>query len=302
MRPLVFLFGGQSSRDPRMVDRLCAVDSQVGADVRSQIGTLDLTTNAGIQLGVHATTIGWWNAVSALGFKSTTSAGLSLGEYAHVVDIGAVDPGACVDLVKRRGQLYDDGPAGCMAAIYPCEAAELLVLIPKGADVAVAVYNSPTQTVVGGKRPAVEALMDAADQELFCLSTMIEEHIPMHTHWFKDVAPSLQQALEATPFVDAEKPYWPNVVGEPCQATPDAIRRSLFAHVFEPVRWRQTIDAMVKCYPDAVFLEVGPRTVLSDLMKRRWHNEQDIFCVDNIDGDPREHFLRTMDEVAHALG
>lgn len=59
-------------------------------------------------------------ALEAAGVTAAASLGLSLGEYAHLVHIGALDVAAAVRLVAARGALYEAGPPGRWPASSPC--------------------------------------------------------------------------------------------------------------------------------------------------------------------------------------
>ena len=292
-RPLVLLFGGQSSRDAGMFDRLGAADARIGAQARARAvrhvagDPTDFSANRTIQVSVLAVTLGWLDVTRAAGLRSTASAGLSLGEYAHLVDIGALDADDAIDLVAARGALYDDGPAGAMAAVFPASWDALEPIVWRiahaygGEDaLAPAVFSSPAQTVVAGSRPAVDALMEAAEAELYARSVVVEDRIPMHAPLFAPVAAQFHVVLQDVRWRRARAIYRPNVTGRPADARPRTLVDCLTRHVCQAVRWRDTVDALVRAYPDAVFLEVGPRTVLRDLMRRRWHAARDVFAVD----------------------
>jgi hypothetical protein len=49
-----------------------------------------------------------------------------------------------------------------------------------------------------------------------------------------------------------------------------------------------------------VFLEVGPRTVLRDLMLRRWHADRDVFALDDPAAGP-DRTLATLAAVQESL-
>lgn len=297
VRPLVLLFGGQSSRDPEMFERLTAADAAAGDRARARAtrhlgpSPTDFSCNRTIQVSVLAVTLGWLEAVRSRGLQSAASAGLSLGEYAHLVDIGALGADDAVALAAHRGSIYDDGPEGCMAALFPVSWLELAPLVDRiarahgGSDaLAPAVFSAPTQTVVGGSREAVADLREAAEEELSAWSTVIEDRIPMHTPRFAPVAEPFGRVLRETRWRSGTRlPYWPNVTGEAVAAEPEIFVEHLTRHVHEPVLWERTIDRLTGEHPDAVFLETGPGTVLRDLLARRWHPELDVFALDEPD-------------------
>jgi [acyl-carrier-protein] S-malonyltransferase len=228
------------------------------------------------------------------------------------VDVGALGGDDAVALVARRGELYDRGPDGVMAAIFPAPWEDLGPVVGRVADahggasgLAPAVFNSPTQTVVGGSRAAVMELVDAADEELYAQGVVVEERIPMHTPRFEPVAGPFAAVLRAAPWTGTARiAYRPNVTGASAVADAPTLTACLTRHVGEPVLWRDTVDALVNDFPDAVFLETGPRTVLRDLMLRRWHADLDVLAIDDPAaplGKVRSRAEATVAEVVRSL-
>jgi [acyl-carrier-protein] S-malonyltransferase len=307
-RPLVFLFPGQSARDPEMFARLAAVDPAGTAAMLSRLRGLgveptgELESNCAVQLAVFGATRVWAGVVARAGLRATHSAGHSLGEYGHLVDRGALAPDAALALVAARGAGYDAGPYGAMAAVHPIGADDLTDVLPALGEVWIACDNAPTQVVLGGARAALDRAMARLEEEHFTFSNVIERRIPMHTPRFAPVGPHLRRALERAPWSAFEGTYWSNVLGGPVEApSAETVVDLLTRHVSEPVRWRQTVDAMLARHPDAVFLEVGPRRVLTDML-RRWKPGVPVFAVDPV-GEPADAPARVaavLEEVGRA--
>ena len=55
------------------------------------------------------------------------------------------------------------------------------------------------------------------------------------------------------------------IVSDP---TADQIVGCLSDHVWQPVLWQASIDAIRVTHPDAVFVEVGPRPILHDMLRQ----------------------------------
>jgi [acyl-carrier-protein] S-malonyltransferase len=202
------------------------------------------------------------------------SLGLSLGEYNHLVHIGALSFEDGLRLVEARGAAYDAGPDGVMAAIFPIDLEaleEVLVRARAHGFIDVANLNSPTQHVVAGERAAVDVALALLEDEHFVQGRVIERRIPMHTARFAPAVAGLRPALERARWQTPVRPYFPNVHGELFERPSAAdIVALLSEHVHRPVLWRKSIELVVTQWPDAVFIEVGPRTVLSDLLQRSW--------------------------------
>jgi [acyl-carrier-protein] S-malonyltransferase len=94
----------------------------------------------------------------------------------------------------------------------------------------------------------------------------------MHTTVFRSVADALLPHLKAAKFRVPSRPYVSNVLGKIVEdAGPERVVELLAQHVYSPVLWRQSIDHVVAQNPDAVFVEVGPRGVLYNMLQKRWH-------------------------------
>ena len=286
---IVFMFPGQSSKYPGMIKKLIdrhALARKIVSDA-SDVLDRDLkqhfchadsdvfSNNQDIQIGVFLTN--YLHArllVEQTGLKPALSLGLSLGEYNHLVDIGALTFEDALRLVAVRGILYDFGPAGIMASVSPLPVEELkavLASVRHHGPVEISNYNSPTQHVIAGNAAAVEAAIAILTEELFAVCTVIEHRIPMHTRIFAPVSDQFGPHLQSAKWSPVCRPYLPNVTAD-IIANPsrECFVDQLSAHVHSPVLWRQSIDAACVRHPDAVFIEVGPRSVLYNLLQERW--------------------------------
>jgi [acyl-carrier-protein] S-malonyltransferase len=288
--PVIFMFPGQSSRYPEMLERIVdawpdavgivtQASEVLGRDLRALYrDETSFESNRDVQVGVFLTSHLHLRALEAAGVHATASLGLSLGEYNHLVHIGALDFESALRLVDARGRVYDEGPEGMMACIQPASEEELTPLLDQVREhgcVSIANFNSPTQQVIAGDRVAVEATMALCEDELFVQPVVIEKRIPMHTELFRPVAAALRPHLAQAPWRAPNQPYLPNVTAELLDSPrPEDFIDLLCRHVFSPVRWRESIDLLTRCHPDAVFLEVGPRGVLFNLLQKRWHTNR----------------------------
>lgn len=285
---LVYMFPGQSSRYPEMLDRIvdawsparAVVDrasEALGRDLlqRYRGGEAVFESNRDVQVGVFLVSHLHLLALEAAGVTAELSLGLSLGAYNHLVHIGALTFDAALRLVDARGAAYDAGPEGMMVCVQPASEEDLGPIIERArahGRLGIANFNSPTQQVLGGEQAAVEAAMALCEDELFIQPIVIEKRIPMHTDVFRPVADAFRPYLEQAPWRSPLRPYVPNVAAELREApTPSELVELLTRHVYTAVKWRASIDAIVARHPDAIFVEVGPRGVLFNLLQKRWH-------------------------------
>jgi [acyl-carrier-protein] S-malonyltransferase len=314
---IVFMFPGQSSRYPAMIERLVRLDGACAAvvDHASNLVGRDLAThyradnpaalldNRDVQLGVFLANHLHLTALEGAGVRASWSLGLSLGEYNHLVHIGALGFDDAIRLVQARGALYQGAQGGLMVSVFPVGPGvvhDAIAALGIGDRVGVGLYNSPTQQVVSGERSAVEALVGTLESEHLVDAVVIEPRIPMHAPVFAPTGVRLAKILAGIPFAVPGLAYVPNVRGEPVgPATGEVVRACLTEHVFRPVRWRDSIDAVAAHVPDPHFIEVGPGRVLCNLFRRDWRPGV-CHHTDDVDGWPT-NLAMLATELRHAI-
>jgi [acyl-carrier-protein] S-malonyltransferase len=194
-------------------------------------------------------------------------AGHSLGEYAALVAAGALEFGAAMRLVRERGRLMDEaGQAspGTMAAIVGLDEAAVEEICHKsGAEVAN--YNAATQTVVGGAPQAVERACALA-KERGGRGLPVKVSGAFHTSLMEPAAATFARLLAEAEVAEPVIPVVGNVSGQTLASAAD-VRADLEEQIRRPVRWHQSIDAMVAAGVRRA-IEVGPGKVLTAQLKR----------------------------------
>jgi len=310
----VFMFPGQSSRYPEMIERLsdwAAEDARavlgeasaaLGRDLAAHYhaGNPDIfATNRDIQVGVFLANHIHLAALERAGVHAGLSLGLSLGEYNHLVHAGAIGFLPALALVDARGVAYDSGPDGAMASVFPLPLDELRAVVARASaagPLEIANLNSPTQNVISGARAAIDAAGAILEEEgVEC--RIIEWRVPMHASLFEPVAVAFRPALERAPWRAPRLPYLPNVLGHFEEApTPARIVDLLGLHVHRPVLFRASIDFLAGLHRDAAFVEVGARGVLHNLLSRKWLSNP-RFKTDAAE-DPGRAFEATVKELS----
>jgi [acyl-carrier-protein] S-malonyltransferase len=233
-----------------------------------------LEANRDVQVGVFLSNHLHWITLQQSTLETPFSLGLSLGEYNHLVHIGALSFEDALRLVDARGAIYEQGPRGAMAAVFPLSLREVSSVVerarPYGA-IEIALYNSPTQHVLAGEHPAMDAALRILEDEFFLQGRIIEKDIPVHSAVFAPAARAFREVLQRTPWRKPHSPYLPNLTATPLEdPNPEDFIEILTQHVHRPVLWMRSIEAIIGRFgPEALLLEVGPGRVLTDL-SRRW--------------------------------
>lgn len=199
-------------------------------------------------------------------------AGHSLGEYSALVCAGVLNLGDGVRLVETRGQLMQASvPAGTgmMAAVLGLEDALVRHACAEAAqgDVVEAVnYNAPGQVVIAGSTAAVERAIEACKSAGAKRAMSLPVSVPSHCALMKPAAEQLRDVMDGMKFHAAEMPVINNVDVEQEQDI-DKIREALVRQLYSPVRWVETIQALIDLKVTHAY-ECGPGRVLGGLVKR----------------------------------
>ncbi|MEE8060734.1 MAG: ACP S-malonyltransferase [Gemmatimonadales bacterium] len=201
-------------------------------------------------------------------------AGHSLGEYSAYVMAGALSATDAARLVRRRGELmYEAGQAkpGTMAAVLSLTTNEVeaacAVASGDGGVVVAANLNAPDQTVISGDPEAVAA---AADD---CKARGARRVLPLkvsgafHSPLMEAAVPGLTEALAGARFGEPSFPVIANASAEPVSTRVDAVRL-LRQQLTAPVRWVECMETAARLGTEVRFVELGPGSVLSGLLKR----------------------------------
>lgn len=201
-------------------------------------------------------------------------AGHSLGEYSAYVAAGSLSAPDAARLVRRRGELmFEAGTRrpGAMSAVLGLapagvEAACAEASGPDGVAVA-ANLNAPDQIVISGDPAAVTRAGDA------CKARGAKRVLPLkvsgafHSPLMEPAVSGLEAALAAAPFTDPAFPVLANASAEPVRTAGLAVRL-LAEQLTAPVRWIACMQAASALAPDSTFVELGPGSVLSGLLRK----------------------------------
>ena len=307
---LVFMFPGQASRYDGMVMKLATAHKAAAdtLDLASEILGQDLrdlfrkgndqalATCRNLQLGAFLANHMYLGVLRGAGVMADYSLGMGVGEYNHLVHIGALDFIQAIKLVEQRGLAFDEGPRGAMATVGPVDPGALdriLMRVRHEGEVERVVHCSPTRYVISGDTEAVKAAMRLFSDETYARARITNSRSPCYSSVMKAVGQAMRIQLEGAIFADPRLPYLPNRMGKlMVRPQREAMLDLLTAHIHMPVLWRHSIDRLCQEQPDAVFVEVGPGTTLYDLFDPGWHNNR-RYHLDHIDdlGSHLDHVI-----------
>ncbi len=215
-----------------------------------------------------ATSLAILAALEAEGLRPDVVVGHSVGEFAALAAVRAMETDAAIGLVRERGLVMAEAARqrpGAMAAILGLEDEQVETLCRKILGVWPANYNCPGQIVVSGENDAVDECISQANDLGARRAIRLKVSGAFHSPLVAKAADALKPAIDRVRFSDPVAPFMSTVTArvEPAQRLGALLVDQLTA----PVRFTQAATALAK---DGVttFVEVGPGTVLSGLVKR----------------------------------
>jgi len=284
---LAFVFPGQGSQSVGMLAELGAAEPVVRATFAEASAVLgydlwalcqdgpeaDLGSTERTQPAMLAAGVATWRVwIGRGGPRPVAMAGHSLGEYTALVCSDALDFKTAIDVVRFRGQVMQQAVPlgqGAMAAILGLDDADLDAACKEAAQGEVVEpvnFNAPGQTVIAGNATAVARAIDAAKARGAKRAVLLPVSVPAHSSLMVGAAERLAEKLAT---VDVRLPNVAAVytVDVRKHTSPDGIRQSLKEQLFKPVRWADTLRAML-AGGATTFVECGPGKVLTSLNRR----------------------------------
>jgi len=232
----------------------------------------DLQLTANTQPAILTASVAALRVMQAQGARPDRVAGHSLGEYSALVAAGVLELSDAVVAVRRRGQYMQEAvPAGegAMAAILGLELPAVEQACrdsAQGQVVSPANMNGPGQVVIAGHAAAVDRAVEACKAAGAKRALRLAVSAPFHCALMAPAQARLADDLARVSFHDAVVPLVNNVDARVVWAA-DECRDGLVRQVLAPVRWQECVEVLAREGVTS-FVEVGPGTVLSGLVKR----------------------------------
>jgi [acyl-carrier-protein] S-malonyltransferase len=283
---IAFVFPGQGSQKVGMGQRLCeavaesrAVFEEADAALGVALSRLcfegpeeELTLTVNTQPAILAASVAALRALEGKGIKPDHVAGHSLGEYSALVAAGTLSLADAVRTVRQRGQFMQEAVpvgVGSMAAVLGLDLATVERCCREAAQgevVAPANINSPGQVVIAGAAAAVTRACEGCKAAGARRAVPLAVSAPFHCALMAPAQERLAAVLDTLAFADPALGFVNNVDAQSVTLG-GVCRDGLVRQVSAPVKWQQSIERLIALGVD-VFVEVGPGTVLSGLVKK----------------------------------
>ncbi|BDX21914.1 malonyl CoA-acyl carrier protein transacylase [Polynucleobacter sp. TUM22923] len=283
-----FVFPGQGSQAVGMLNSISSrpevratlqeASEALGEDIAKMIAEgpaemLALTTNT--QPVMLTAAIAFYRAwLAAGGAIPKIVAGHSLGEYSALVAAGVISFKDAVPLVRFRAEAMQSAvPVGTggMAAILGLDDALVSTLCAEAAALSGGVveavnFNAPGQVVIAGGSDALAKACELLKAAGAKRALPLPVSAPFHSSLLQPASEKLKSYLANVEFNAPTISVINNVDVQTLQDV-NAIKDALVRQAAMPVRWHETINAMVQQGVTQV-VECGPGKVLAGLTKR----------------------------------
>jgi [acyl-carrier-protein] S-malonyltransferase len=317
--PVVFMFPSQSSRYAGMIRKIVELKPLAG-EILAEAGAVlgedlsrYLADDPGVfkakrdqRLGIFLVNHMYQRVLEAAGVEASLSLGFSLGEYNHLVHIGALSFAQALKILERPSPPDLPDPVGDRAVVYriPIEPVAAIVerarahgLIEIGGMLSPHLHH-----IVGETAPVRWACERLKEEQPESRSMFMPVKLPLHSSLMRPIGERLSWWLsENAEFQEPRLPYLPNALGrlveKPSRETLiDLVGR----HLYEPVYWRRSIDTILYRHRRPVFVEVGPRRALCAFFfhEKRWVPADRYYITDNMDGETGRHIERIVADLA----
>ena len=224
--------------------------------------------------------------------------GHSFGELTALFAAGKIDEDTFLSLAVKRGRYMADsgkGEKGAMLAVKaPLDEIETMIR-DNNLDVVLANRNSPEQGVLSGTKESIDEAKKVCKKNGF-RSTPLPVAAAFHSRLVKDAAKPFKTALSKVSVKHSDIPVFSNTTGQPYPEDTEDALALLGNQILNPVNFITGIEHL---YDAGIrtFMEVGPKTVLSGLVKSILNGRD--FNVISI--DPSSGRKSGITDFAHAL-
>ena len=232
------------------------------------------------QPAIGAVSVAMQNILRRFGITPEATFGHSYGELTALFSSGRFDETAFFRLSAARGKYMREaagtGDRGSMLAVKaPMEKIDNIIA-SSGIDVILANRNSPDQGVLSGPTDAI-VQMKSIFKENKIRATILPVAAAFHSKLVAAAAKPFEKEIASIAFRNSLIPAYSNTTTLPYPDAAEQARQILARHLISPVNFIEEIQNMYET-GIRIFVEVGPRTVLTGLIKAILR-DRDIFAM-----------------------
>jgi len=206
--------------------------------------------------------------------------GHSLGEITALYAAEVLTFEDAIKVVKKRAELMDSvSIGGGMSAVIGLSEDIIESILQKyRGEVVIANKNSPSQIVISGYITQLEQVEEELKQAGARRVIRLRVSGAFHSPLMEEAQKEFKKFLEDIEFRNPGIPVIPNVYPKPVWNA-QKLKEFLVEQLTGTVNWLEGVRAVLKFKPDR-FVEVGPKRVLSRLVKEIAGPEINVYSID----------------------
>ncbi len=205
-------------------------------------------------------------ALRAQGLQPAAALGHSLGEFAAAVCAGVMTLADAARLVRARAEAMAQQPRGGMLAVR-ASAERVQALLPPTLEIAC--HNAPALQVVAGPAEAIDRLHGALG-EIGLSAQRLQVSHGFHSAAMDGAVPTLRRTLQEVVLRPPTLPLYGGAQGRVLGEAEACSAEYWASQMRRPVLFSSALqDALA--VPDSVFVEVGPGSALTALLRQHRH-------------------------------
>jgi malonyl CoA-acyl carrier protein transacylase len=216
----------------------------------------------------------YYRAVSQ-GMHPAYLAGHSLGEYNALLAAGVFDFLTGLRVVKKRGELMSQAKNGGMGAVIGLGADAIAKMIKENglANVDVANFNTPSQTVISGPVEDIKRAGPLFEKGGARMYMPLPVSAAFHSRYMAGAAKAFADFLAPMSFAAPKIPVIANVTARPYPKgngngdSSEPVKSLLVDQIAKSVRWTQSIRFLLS-QGVTQFGEMGPGNVLTRMVQQ----------------------------------
>ena len=257
----------------------------------------ELTLTVNLQPAITAVNLACLSALRKSGSRPVVSAGHSLGEYSALAAAESLSDYDALRIVKKRGELMHReslSNPGTMAAILGMSVEEVDRIVAKAQNsgvLAVANHNTAEQIVISGEQGPLSKAIEIVKKnggKAIPLKVSGAWHCPL----MEKAVDDFHQFVKDIPFSAPQTTVLFNATAE-SETGPGEIKELMVKQLISPVKWYDIILNMVSSGVDT-FVEVGPKKVLTGLVKKILPRDTEAKTYNIEDTQSLENFLKAV--------
>jgi len=217
-----------------------------------------------------------------------------MGEYTAAVAAGSLSFEEGAILVRERGRAMEEAgrenPGG-MATILGLPEQTVLEICEEAKRegyVGLANINCEGQNVISGAINAVKRAMELAEKARARRVVRLPISIAGHSPLMAKAGEHMNRLLQRLPIADPKQPLVGNTQAQLIETRPE-VYEELRDQLVMGVRWQKSVEEMLARGAD-MFIEVGPGSVLTRLVRRIDYNVNSLSISDENEGLFSERF------------